>query len=159
TLPPKEQQVGLGRTVCFWLTDVPEGADRTLKASIDAKDDFPLDDAAWLTFGVVRKAKVLILTPDNNFLLRAFFETGATKSVAEGAWLPPAALENPSEYLTRAREGKYDLIVFDRCGPRGEDEMPAANTLFIGHPPPPYKLAGDGKVVTPLRSPTVQGWD
>lgn len=40
--------------------------------------------------------------------------------------------------------------------------MPAANTLFIGYPPPPYKLPDgmqDTKTVISLRGPTVQGWD
>jgi hypothetical protein len=50
--------------------------------------------------------------------------------------------------------------VFDRCGPPTEDAMPAANTLFIGHPPPPFKPAGDPdtkRAVVPVRYPSVQG--
>jgi hypothetical protein len=157
----EKQQSPLGRTVNFHVSDVPEGADRTLKVFIEnAKDDFPLDDTAWLTFGVVRKAKVLILTPDNNFLLRAFFETASTKALADVTWLTPSSLTNASEYLSPAREGKYDLVIFDRCGPASEDQMPAANTLFLGQPPPPYKLEpGTPKSVTNVRGPTVQGWD
>lgn len=158
-LEPKDKQGTLGRTVCFYVSDVPEGADRTLKMQIEnAQDDFPLDDAAWLTFGIVRKAKVLILSPDNNFILRFFFETASAKAMADVTWLPPSDLSKP-DYLGPAREGVYDLVLFDRCGPASEDQMPAANTLFIGHPPPPYTLEPGPKGVAMLRGPTVQGWD
>ncbi len=159
TMKPMAQQGTLGRTVCFYVTDVPEGADRTLKLTIEDKDAFPLDDAVWLTFGVVRKAKVLIVTPDNNFLLRAFFESASNKALAEVTWLKPGELAMP-DYLSPARDGKYDLVIFDRCAPASEDQMPAANTLFIGQPPPPYKLEpGDPRSVTTSRGPVVQGWD
>ncbi|CAN5162403.1 BatA and WFA domain-containing protein [soil metagenome] len=152
----------IGRTVAFHLTDVPEGADRVLRVSLEgAKDAFVFDDTAWVCFGVVRKAKVLIVSPDNNFLLRFFFESKSQMALSEVTWLTPEALTSANDYLSPAREGKFDLVIFDRCAPAREDAMPAANTFFLGTPPPPYKVAGtaDPKAVTSLRGPTVQGWD
>src|SRR5206468_3918023 len=58
------------------------------------------------------------------------------------------------EYLKGAHNGDHDLVIFDRCGPAKEEEMPRANTLFIGYPPPPWKLSEQ----KPLKYPPVKGW-
>jgi hypothetical protein len=157
TLDPMPAENAVPRTVTFYLTDVPEGADRVLKVSLESvKDAFAADDTAWLCFGVVRRANVLIVSPDNNFLLRAFFDSKATKSLCETTWRTPASLTNAAEYLSPARDGTYDLVIFDRCAPASEDQMPAANTLFLGVPPPGV----DGMTGrTTVRGPVVQGWD
>src|SRR5207302_10257197 len=48
------------KDVTFELTDIDDASNRVLRASlVDVKDAFPADDAAWLTVGVVRKARVL----------------------------------------------------------------------------------------------------
>jgi hypothetical protein len=160
----RDRQNRLGKAVYFYLPDVPEAADLTLHARLEgASDVFPLDDEAWAVLGVVRKAKVLVVTPDDNFLLRAFFDIPSSKKLAEVGYVTPAALADPAQYLTPAREGRYDLVLFDRCGPPSEDQMPAANTVFIGHPPPPFKPAdkatgpNDPLAVKPVRFPSVQG--
>lgn len=163
TLRPaaKKDQNAAGKAAQFFLPELPEGADATLHARLEgANDALPLDDDAWLVLGVVRKAKVLVVTPDDNKLLRAFFEADAHKALADVAWQTPAALADDDKYLKPAREGRYDLVVFDRCGPATEDAMPTANTWFIGHPPPPYKpatAADDPLRVVPVKGPSVQG--
>src|SRR4029450_4946927 len=86
-------------------------------------------------------AKVLVFTRDD-FLVRKFFDAPTMKKISEVAYLSPEAIADPKRYLGPARDGKYDLILFDQCGPASVDEMPSANTYFIGHPPPPFKPAG-----------------
>lgn len=163
TLRPaaKRDQNAAGKAVQFYLPELAEGADLTLHARLEgANDALPLDDEAWLVLGIARRAKVLILTPDDNKLLRAFFESAAHKALADVTWDTPAALTDAARYQGPAREGKFDLIVFDRCGPLTEDQMPRSNTWFIGHPPPPFKplsAAADPLRVTPVKGPNVQG--
>jgi hypothetical protein len=103
----------------------------------DVNDDFALDDVAWLVVGMVRKAKVLIVTP-GNVVLDAFFHQEAMKKVATVSTLEPAELTKDA-YLNAARSGQYDLVIFDRCAPEKEEDMPAANTTFIDRPPPPWE--------------------
>jgi hypothetical protein len=163
TLRPaaKRDQNAAGKAVQFFLPELAEGADVTLHARLEgANDALPLDDDAWLVLGVVRRAKVLVLTPDDNKLLRAFFDSPAHKALADVTWDAPAALTDAARYQTPAREGKFDLIVFDRCGPLTDDQMPNANTWFVGHPPPPFKPAkavDDPLSVIPAKGPSVQG--
>jgi hypothetical protein len=101
----------------------------------------------------------MVVTPGNK-VLRNYFDTESAKKIAEFTYIAPGELASPAEYLAPARDGKYDLVIFDRCAPAGEDQMPNANTFFIGSPPPPYKPAGtnDPKAVTAVASATVRGW-
>ena len=128
------------------------------------QDAFALDDTAWVVLGVVRKARVLVVGPENR-PLRYFFDGAATKKLADTAYLPASALTSadPKDYLTPARDGKYDLVIFDRCAPDAEDKLPAANTLFIGSVPRPLVLGGKGvakgpNVAEPVSGPSVRGW-
>ena len=63
-----------------------------------------------------------------------------------------------------ARAGEFDLVIFDRCAPAREDQLPRGNTLFIGRPPPPWKLDGtdpEGAAASMSRksqNPVVKGW-
>lgn len=163
TLRPaaKRNQNAAGKAVQFYLPDMEDGADVTLRAHIEgAKDALPLDDEAWLVLGVVRRAKVLVVSPDNNKLLRAFFDSSAHKALADVTWELPTAIADETKYLGPAREGKYDLVIFDRCGPVADHQMPNANTWFIGYPPPPFKVASavdDPLSVIPAKGPNVQG--
>ena len=107
---------------------------------LDDKDAFPLDDEAWLVAGVVRKARVLIVTAGNE-ILHDFFDLDATHKVAD-RHLPQAGRpEGRGEVPRPARDGAFDLVVFDRCAPENEDAMPLGNTFFIGDVPPPWKRA------------------
>jgi hypothetical protein len=115
-------------------------------------DRFPYDDEAWLAVGMVRKARVLVVTPGNRFL-DAFFADESAQQVATLARLAPADLGTEA-YLKPAREGAYDLIIFDRCGPAREEDMPRANTFFMGRPPPPWAWAPEDKV----EYPHIRGW-
>ncbi|MGL6076310.1 MAG: vWA domain-containing protein [Fimbriiglobus sp.] len=150
----------------FTIPDVPENADYVLRLKLEsANDSFPLDDEAWVVLGVIRKARVLIIGPENR-PLRFFFDSKETKKIAETAYLDAKVLtsQDPTDYLNPSREGKYDLIVFDRCAPDSEDKMPKSNTLFIGQVPPPWSLGVKGapkaaNVAEPVQGPSVRGWN
>ncbi len=109
-----------------------------LHARIDgANDQFPLDDQAWLVVGTVRKAKVLIVGP-NNPVLDAFFEQEASLRLASTEQLSVADLGGEA-YRKKISGGDVDLVIFDRCAPADEADMPQANAFFIDRPPPPWQ--------------------
>jgi hypothetical protein len=110
-------------------------------------DDFPSDDAAWLAIGAVRKAKVLIVGPPN-VILDAFFEQEAAARLATVERLAADELTKDA-YLKRARSGDVDLVIFDRCHPQDESDLPQANTLFLDDVPPPWQR-GEGAVKNPF---------
>lgn len=119
-----------------------------LHAYLDGhKDDFPLDNEAWLVVGVVRKAQVLVVGPDNP-VLDAFFNQEATRKIAKVERLAPAELDKDT-YRAKARGGEYDLVIFDRCMPESADDLPRANTLCINRPPPPWQR-GDKTLKNPF---------
>lgn len=163
TFDAKSKQPATGQDVAFPLDDVPENADVIFHVKLEnTKDDLALDDEAWLIPGVARKARVLVIGKDN-VVLRKFLDSPSTKAIADVIIYEPHVLTEREKYLDPARDGKYDLVIFDRCGPATEDEMPRANTLFIGHPPPPYRQPkmgepNDPRTVTPLSRPAVTGW-
>ncbi|HYT93841.1 MAG TPA: VWA domain-containing protein, partial [Gemmataceae bacterium] len=114
------------------------------------KDDFPLDDQAWLVLGVVRKARVLRVGNDNP-VLDAFFNQEATTKLVN---MDPkrdrlsAAEIGTEKYRDAIRSGGYDLVIFDRCIPQTEEDMPRANTFCIDRVPPPWQRG-----TTTLRNP------
>jgi hypothetical protein len=165
-LEPKADQPAGGLEVPFVLPDVPENADVVVRARLESTGDaFPLDDVAWLVPGVARKARVLVFAPDNTVEQsfpgpRRFLDLPSTQRIADVTRYTPDRIADKKVY-DKAREGEYDLVIFDRCAPPTEDDMPRGNTFFIGHPPPPFKLKGsadDKLVVKPERSPRVTGW-
>ncbi len=101
----------------------------------DSKDDFPLDDNAWLVLGTLRKAKVLIIGPENA-VLDAYFNQEATQKVASVEHLSAKNIGGET-YRKKVAAGEVDLVIFDRCAPADESDMPQANTMFIDrrHPP------------------------
>jgi hypothetical protein len=156
---PKREVPGRG-IFTFLVSDIDDRSDLVMHARLkDNKDTFPLDDQAWLVVGVIRKARVLVIGPENR-PLSAFFDHPATQKVAAVTYLDPGALKDPQKYVQPAREGAWDLVVFDRCAPEKEDDMPAANTWFIDEVPPPWKKADIVKdKANILSGPPVKGWD
>jgi hypothetical protein len=141
------------QAVTFELNDVDDRSKVVLHVKLEGlRDDFPLDDEAWLVVGVVRKARVLIVGHPNT-VLNAFFDDTATRAVATVVHLAPDDLAKDT-YLKPAHNGDFDLVVFDRCGPKTEEDMPRGNTFFIGQPPPPWKRT-PGDV---LKNPQIKGW-
>ena len=114
-------------------------------------DEFPLDDEAWLVLGTTRKARVLLVGTRNPFL-DAFFDEEATKKIAVAERMTPEDLKTEA-YRQKARSGDFDLVVFDRCAPASEADIPLANTYFIDRPPPPWQR-GDKILKNPLLMPS-----
>jgi hypothetical protein len=162
--PPVEDDPGKdepGEGVAkFDLTGIDENADVTLRVKLTGlKDAFATDNEAWVVLGIVRKARVLLVTPGNR-LLEDFLNLRSTAALADVVTIAPGDLKKSKEYVEPARDGKYDLVIFDRCGPATEDDMPRSNTMFVGHPPPPYHLGGekDDKQVETVSFPPIKGW-
>jgi hypothetical protein len=125
----------------FELNDVDEAATITLRAQlVGVKDAFPLDDEAWLVLGMVRKARIAIVTTGND-ILSDFFDQDVVEKVATITYLRPEDLTNEAKYLKPARVGAFDLVVFDRCAPASVEELPLGNTFYIDAVPPPWKRA------------------
>jgi hypothetical protein len=138
----------------FEVPDLDERDRVTLLASLEGNHDkFALDDQAWLVVGVVRKARVLIVGTPNR-VLHAFFDHPATQKVAEVTYLAPEDLSSGEKYRKPARAGSFDLVIFDRCAPEKEEDLPLANTFFIGDVPPPWQKDKLPK----LKNPHVKGW-
>jgi hypothetical protein len=126
----------------FDLGELDDSTQAVVHARLrDAGDRFGLDDEAWLVVGGVRKARVLIVTAGNE-VLRDFFDQEATEKVAAVRYLNPADLGDEAKYRRPARQGEFDLVVFDRCAPASEEAMPLGNTFFIDSVPPPWKRSG-----------------
>ncbi len=113
----------------------------------NANDQFGLDDKAWLAIARPRKAKVLLITSGNRILDAAYFIQKPVDKLATVSRMSPNKI-NTDEYRQLARSSDYDLIIFDRCGPKKVEEMPESNTLFIDQPPPPW-IRGDDIVSNP----------
>jgi hypothetical protein len=127
------------KVVTFDLADIEDGTEVLLEASLEGlKDQFALDNRAWLVAGVVRKARVLIVTP-GNAILRDFFDLEETSRVATVKYLKPDELKDEAKYGRPAGAGEFDLVIFDRCAPADEKGLPNANTFFIAAVPPPWK--------------------
>lgn len=137
-------------SVSIDVSDLDDQTEYILKAQFKNHTDIlKLDDEAWLVLGVVRKARVLIVGKSNP-IIKAFFDDESTAAVAEVKYLSADDFANADTYRTRylepARNGAFDLVIFDRCAPAAEEDMPRGNTYFIGTPPPPWKLDGLKKV-------------
>ena len=101
-------------SVNFDLSDIDEHADVVMHARLlDIKDQFPLDDEAWLVVGLARKAKVLIVGPSND-VLHKFFDADAVREAARVDYLPAEDVSKDA-YRKPTRNGTYDLVIFDRC--------------------------------------------
>ncbi len=131
--------------VTYDLENLEEGTPVVIQAKLQGvRDVFPLDDEAWLVLGIVRKARVLLVSPKwpgprGNKILHDFFDQPAITRVARVQYLTPDQLKDEVKYLRPAQAGAFDLVIFDRCAPETEKELPLANTFFIDNVPPPWK--------------------
>ncbi len=159
--PAKQTKDVPGEAVVkFDLGNVEENADITLRVRlVGTKDAFTADDQAWVVLSQIRKAQVLIVGPGNP-LLKNFFDSKATRTICDVAEITPAQMADSKSYGIPVQEGRFDLVIFDRCGPAREEDMPRANTLFIGQPPPPWHLEGadDAYKVEKVTFPQIRGW-
>jgi hypothetical protein len=134
----EEKDIPGERSIAFILPPFDLRENLVLYAHLEnTGDHLPLDDEAWLAISSVRKAKVLIVGP-SNAILDAFFDQEATRRIATVEKLAATDLKVEA-YLKRARGADVDLVIFDRCRPEDEADMPQANTIFIDDVPPPWQ--------------------
>jgi hypothetical protein len=139
--------------VTFQVSNLDDRADTILRAwLVDNHDHLALDDEAWLVVGVVRKARVLIVGPSNP-ALHAFFDQPSARKLATAVYLAPEELKDDNKYRKPAHNGEFDLVVFDRCAPETEGDLPLANAFYIDSVPPPWKRAD----MKPLENPDIKG--
>ena len=124
-----EIAAGDSQSVPFELVGVEEGVLRL--AITVAGDQLACDNEAWAVLSTPRRSKVLLVTSGNEPLELAL----GTKAAAE---LADVRSEGPEFLKTKpykdlAASGGFDLVIYDRCRPQ---QMPRANTLFIGSLPP-----------------------
>jgi len=116
------------KQVAFDLGSVTSGV-LTLRAT--AADHLAVDNEAYAVISPPRLANVLLLTPGNE-TLQWVLQTAAAGAIA-AVQVQPLAFLKTAAYRKQSAARNFDFILYDRCRP---DEMPQANTLFIGAVPP-----------------------
>ena len=132
TIDTSQVQVKPGETagVSFRLPDVDAGV-LELRLKVKVLDALADDDRAWAAVNSARRPKVLFVTPGNEALELAL-ATPRAGEIAEISKAKPDVLKT-KEHQRAAAGGAFDLIIYDRCQP---EQMPRANTFFIGAVPP-----------------------
>ncbi len=121
------------------------GAGRgVLEARVLIDDALDLDNTAYLTLNPPRRGRTLLVTPGNEPLETALATQGA-QAMTQAIIQRPEYLET-SSYELEARGGFFDLVIFDRCAP---EDMPQANTLFLGSLPPGEEWTSEGEIERP----------
>ncbi len=130
TIDTSQVQIKPGETagVSFHLPDIDAGV---LQLRLTQPDPFADDDRAWAAVNSSRRPKVLLVTPGDEALELAL-ATGRAGEMAEISKAKPEVLKT-KEHQRAAASGAFDLIIYDRCQP---EQMPRANTFFIGAAPP-----------------------
>jgi hypothetical protein len=103
-----------------------------LRLEINSKDALEVDNKAYAIVSAPRPAKVLYVTAGNDQAMLLVLNTQECRKYGDVATVEPKYLED-KDYLTKAAEGYWDLIIYDQCAPK---QLPACNTLFISAMPP-----------------------
>lgn len=99
-------------------------------------DALASDNMAWLAITPVRKARILRVGPSNE-ILDAYFKASDSKDRAVITVIDGSDLTEKNEiYKQAVNTESFDLVIFDRVGPATAEQMPQANTFFIGYCPP-----------------------
>jgi hypothetical protein len=139
----RETKIAAGESAsdAFDLGSVDRGV---LRLAITTPDPFMADNQAWAVINPSRRARVLLVTAGNEPLERALTVPSA-QQWAEVTKEFPSVLKTP-DYAKQAASGAFDLIIYDRCRP---EQMPQANTWFIGALPPAPDWSGSDPVARP----------
>jgi hypothetical protein len=122
---------GAGGAVIPLADAPPGGLQARLALDTDGiADALPVDNQAHAALNDARAGRVLVVSPGNP-LLEPALKTGRSVRLAKIDWREPEYLST-DEYRLQAGTGEYDLVIYDRCRP---EELPRANTLFIGQVP------------------------
>ena len=134
-------KAGDGTGVAFDLSDQESGV---LELRISHKDALDQDNHAWAVINQPRPAKVLFVSAGNEPWEQALSTEGASQ-LAEVLLAKPDDMKT-TKHKQLAATGAFDLIIYDDCRP---EEMPRANTLFLGQIPPVLDWAIDQKAAGP----------
>ena len=163
-----EVPAGESKGIVFPLADGAVG-ELTARLSYElagtTRDALRQDDVGYAALNDAGTGRVLVVTP-GNVPLELALQTERAKRLAQIEIVPPATLES-AEYRRAAANGEYELIIYDQCVP---EEMPRANTLFMGRlPPGPVwrgrEDAGDEggrghtRTAPPVVGPQIIDWD
>ena len=112
----------------FGFDRVEQGS---LRVEIEYADALQLDNIGYVGINPPHKTKVLFVSPGND-ALRLALSTEDAARLSEIDTAGPQHLQS-KEYRQAVAEGKYELIIYDQCFP---EELPKANTFFVGRLPP-----------------------
>lgn len=114
-----------------WHFDLPDLDESVLKLVMQHDDALQVDNVAYSAVNRPRLSRVLLVTPGDESL-RLAMKTVKLRELAIVSIVSPQVLSSP-EHQSQAEIGAFDLIIYDRCQP---EQLPQANTLFIGALPP-----------------------
>jgi hypothetical protein len=107
------------------LSDTTEPT--VINLQLDTKDDLELDNVAYAIFQPPRALNVLLVTAGNEHL-ETVMTTSKLQQATSVEVQQPAYLES-RDYKTATAQGRFDLIVFDRCKPT---TPPEASCVYVG---------------------------
>ena len=146
---------GKGESVVFDVSEIemPAGESRVLGLEIDLvgpdgenmeADGFPDDDRAFLGVPAPRTNSVLLVGEGNVFIENALLYVPNTTLEKMTLADYEATLVEPGDGESSSEPRRWNLIVFDRGGPRTRPRSPA---IFIGCKPPSLPGVADPKMV------------
>jgi hypothetical protein len=138
----------------FNLGDVEAGKlEARLEPPVDFGDSLALDNRAYAVLDKQQQARVLLVTPGNR-ALELGLSTERVHRLGTVTKADPKVLGTP-DFQREMQAETYDLVIFDQCAPEKPEQMPLANTLFIGRLPPlPSWRAGASPPPAAASSPT-----
>jgi hypothetical protein len=111
--------------------DLPDPGRVLLEVRLQVEDALDLDNRAYTTVGIPRKAQVLFVSRGDRYLTGTL-RTPATAQIADVQEVSPEEYSS-GEVLRQVAAGRFDLVIYDRYQP---ETAPAANTLYFGALPP-----------------------
>jgi hypothetical protein len=121
--------------VTFQLGDLASGAlEARLAPPAAFPDALPVDNRAYAVLDRLQQARVLLVTAGNR-PLELGLSTDRAKRVGKVEKMAPEAMATP-EFQQVMQSETYDLVIFDGCALDKPEQMPRANTLFVGRLPP-----------------------
>lgn len=137
-LDAKEVRPGPGDVagVAFNLGDASTGRleARLTPSNNQFVDRLKLDNVGYAVLDQQKNTRVLLVTPGNR-ALELGLSTVRAKRLGTVEKVVPDSLAKP-EFQRQLQSEAYDLVIFDQCAPEKPEQMPQANTLFIGRLPP-----------------------
>ena len=124
--------------------DLPDFDSGILHVKAETGDQLAVDDEAWTVVSPPRRARVLLISPENE-QLKFVLTTKTAAEVAKVEVETPAFLDSTT-YKDQVDLGVWDLVIYDRASPK---TMPRTNTFFIGCLPPGGVWKAQPEVILP----------